>query len=434
MAGGVALGSIFARLGIDSSQFQGGLGQAEQRLGGFGQRATATGVTLNTSLTPKFGVAALAAQQLAAQVAGISKEFATTAGISPALVNSVSALGLSAVTAAGAYGKLNLSVRDFSKLGPDAAVSMGAMAASAFSFGNAVGKLALEMFPELGRIVSTVAEGPTKAFGVQLATNEELFRQTSNSLIKLRGQLGLTGDEWRVSATRTKESAARLADLYDKALLVKRGLTGLSEVATKARATIHGLGTASADALSKAAGSAASLREQFGVLTAGGVKVGMVELTTQFRELAQQGVSARQLFDAFGDKVASLETASRDYKGLNIPKEFKDLAAAVGENGSVGAVAKLAEAMATKLPVAAATGAQASKSYLAELGTTLEGQISGGFGRGMVSGISAGRQALDALKKDTAAMTFPIVLKIDPADLQRQIKAALAGTRTDGYT
>ena len=32
MAGGVSLGAIFARLGIDTEQFQGGLGKAEARL------------------------------------------------------------------------------------------------------------------------------------------------------------------------------------------------------------------------------------------------------------------------------------------------------------------------------------------------------------------------------------------------------------------
>lgn len=435
MAGGVSLGAIFARLGLDSSQFQGGLAGAGSHLSRFEQETKRTGVSMSASLTPSFGVAALMAQQFGGAIKDASAGIADMIGASPNLTNALATLSTSGVLAASSYGRLSLSVKDMAKAGPDAALAMGNLALASFQLGNSIGKLALEQFPELGRIVSTLAEGPTKLFGEQLAGNEALFRTTSNTLLKLREQLGLTGAEWRVSADRTRENAIRLAELYDRALMVKRGLSGLSEVAANAGKAVAGLGAASLASLSDAAKAVKGLRGEYDVLTAPDVKMAMLKLTADFQQLAAQGVSAGQLMAAFGDRVAEIRERAKEYTDLRIPDEFKRLADAVdGSGGSVAAVEALAKSLASTLPTAAGSGTAASKKALEDLGEQLKDSISGGFGMGAEEGTNFARQQYDKFLRETEGKRIPVRFQLDVEDLQRQLADAAAGAiaRTGG--
>lgn len=169
MAGGVSLGAIFARLGIDTEQFQGGLGKAEARLSGFATKAEAAGKQAAAGLDNVQRGAMMGLQGINALAAGGIPSIQAMVGV-------FGELGLAGMALATTYQMLNKSVDQHVK--------------------------------------SALAAGPpAKELADAMMADEEAFRRAADQLERGTKALGLAGPEWKFATEFTRENAEQIVFL-----------------------------------------------------------------------------------------------------------------------------------------------------------------------------------------------------------------------------
>ena len=429
MAGGVSVGAIFARLGMDTSEFQAGLGRAARDLQTIEPPAKRAGVAVGTSLgTQGFAVAAFTAQQLTASLGKMTGELQSALGPSGELLGATMQMSTGIATTVAQGTKLTMTLKDFTKLSPDAVASMAMMGAGALELGTALGTIAVEVFPKLGHAVVSSGKEPFLEFADALASNEALYQQTVEQAQRMAAALKLSGSAYEVSTERSRENAVHLAVTIDRLTSYGRAQTTAARDAAVHTAAMDAQGKAAAQMMIGLSGANKELRDTYGVLSKRDMEEQMAKLVKDFTNFSKEGVSAQQLLEKFNPKVAELQDVAKGYTDVNLPKGFKDLAAALsGEGGGVDAVRALEDHLKTQLPTAVDSGTEDSKQALAQMSQDLQGSISGGFGRGAAEGTNFARQQLDAFITESEGKRIPIKFELDKADIQRQWQDAVEG-------
>ena len=401
MAGGVSLGAIFARLGIDTEQFQGGLSKAENRLSGFATQAEAAGQKASAGFDKVQRGAMMGLQGINALAAG----------------------GIPSIQAmVGVFGELGLA---------------GMALATTYRLGNeAVTK-------HVGHLIA--AGPPAKELADAMMADEEAFRRAADQLERGAKALGLAGPEWKFATEWTRENAEQIVFLTgelrkEQAARAesRRVLIEKNEAqrrAIEANRTALSLEMQMANALVRGRAEAQAygdeVRRTYGIITKQEAAAQLEDLAKKMQAARDSGADVAQIAEKMGPAFAS---AFEDAKklGVDVTGQFEQLAGAI-ERGDTSMLTRLLPTIG-RIPEETSRATETSKQYLDKMGDDLAGSLSGGFGRGIQEGTNAGRQALDEFMRETEGRRWQIRLEIDPADLQRQIQDAVSGLtpRTGG--
>jgi hypothetical protein len=141
-------------------------------------------------------------------------------------------------------------------------------------------------------------------------------------------------------------------------------------------------------------------------------------------DMEATSLMAGQVLEKMGPDILKAVEAAQSMR-VKIPPMMEDVALAIEEKNRLW----LGDLMTglKKTPDAAREGAAGSAKYLDEMGKSLEGSISGGFGRGIEEGTDFGKQQYAAFKR--AIEADPIRVNFDMSELDRAITDALSGRR-----
>lgn len=396
MSGGSALGTIFARLGIDSSQFQSGLSTAGTSLATFGNR-----------VKEKIDPAAYTVEKASRAVGTL----ATVAqGGLPALEAYAATLGPVGI-AAGAlvlvYKTLNPLVAEYFKATLDAktvneeiASAMVGNATATATTVDQVGQLAQKMGLVLPQYADLAAK--TKA-GIALTKQEA---ETLAIMTDYVNQEAVARTKSAQATAKAREEAARLEQ----------------EIKSRALPTSVQIALATAAAAKEHLALGEAARKTYGILTQGEARKAVEDLANAMQAAVASGASVQQVAEKMGPAFGAAFTEAQKL-GVDMTGKFTSLKTAI-EGGDTAMLTKLLPSLG-RLAEEAKTGTEASKKYLDEMGERLKGSLSGGFGRGIEEGTNAGKQALDQFYRETGDRIWPI--KIDVPGLQRQVEDAVSG-------
>ncbi len=169
---------------------------------------------------------------------------------------------------------------------------------------------------------------------------------------------------------------------------------------------------------------AEATRAQLHIFNAADVAKQAAALVDQVRAIAQTGGSATQTVAALGTQFADTVKVAKEL-GVALPPQFQAAAEAIAKGPGLAMDDLFAQFRA--LPKETEASRAAARGDLEKMGEDLEGSISGGFGRGVTKGISAGQQALDAWRTDLEVRGITVRLTLDTADAQRQLDALRSG-------
>lgn len=401
MAGGVSLGAIFARLGLDSEQFQGGLAKAESRLGTFATKAEAAGQKSGAGLDKVQQGAMRGLQGINALAAG---------GVPPleAMAQLFGDLGLAGMALYTTYKLLNSAVNEHAKLaqaaGPPAKELADAMMADEQSFRAAADQL------QRG-IEAMKLAGPAWKFST------EYTRENAEQIVFLTEELR----KEQAARAETRRALQEKTDAQRKAIEANRSALTLEQ--QMANALIRGREEA------KAYGD--EVRRTYGIITKQEAASALEDLAKKMQAARESGADVAQIVEKMGPAFASAFGEAKKL-GVDVTGQFEQLAGAI-ERGDTYMLGKLLPTIG-RIPEETGKATEASKRYLDKMGEDLAGSLSGGFGRGIKDGTNAGKQALDDFMRETEGRRWPIRFEVDAADLQRQVQDAVNGAmaRTGG--
>ncbi len=422
MAAGASIGSIYARIGADTSDLQAKLAQANTSLGRFAKDTDTFGRSASTGL----GQAGATAGQVARRVSAMGTIVDQVTGSNSAgyivVGHSALEMGRSVLEGAGAVTKLGVATQAVGVVikGFGAGPVAGAILAS-LALGGAVGTV-FNKFAGLGYLLQDIAHGPTKDFGDSLAKDETLFRTTVDQVEHLKTQLHLSGPEWAVNTTRTKESATQLAAMVEQITQHGRVVMQTKNVRDGYTQSFIDLGDKIRANQKILADYTAKVNETYGIVTKSDVTAKLKTTLLDLRVMQKEGIEAEQVIAAAGPAILEVIDKAK-LVGVDVPLILGDMADAIKTKNNLW-VGDLLRTL-PGIPKEAADAAKVAGASLDEMGKRLEGSISGGFGRGIESGTNFGKQQLDAFIADVEGR--PIKLRFDTSDLNNAIADALSG-------
>lgn len=261
----------------------------------------------------------------------------------------------------------------------------------------------------------------------QLTENQDVYLQQLNLYNKLREKLGLTGDEYKITADHTAANVKLLTELLPKVQSLHRALFDQHAAQVQANQGMTdtiALQKQMKDLIAQQDGAIRSVidrtREYYGVLTQGEVEQQISQLLADFRLLKAEGISTEQLVKGFKDRFAELGEVADDYIGLNMPWQFQAMYEAAKTGGD--AFADQVTLLGTDLPKAGDVAM-----------TALQGSIVAGITKAK-EGVKAQTEEMDELLRRLASNEYTITVKaeLDTEDLQRQQRDAGIKPQTGG--
>jgi len=265
----------------------------------------------------------------------------------------------------------------------------------------------------------------------ELTDNKDLYLTNLELYNKMREKLGMLGDEYLVTADHTEANARRLARLSEEVRAAARAtntgaeaqrnlgnaLASTETIAERLRAAMARQDKALADVASRT-------RELYGVISKKEAEEQMRRLVADFALLASEGVSAEQIVSKFGPSVEELADVAKQYRDIDTPDDFRQLAHAIGKgkDGALYYVSTLADQMKHRVP----EGAEQAKQALE--GTIAEGMANA---KGTVDAESSA--ILETLRQMAEhEFSIDVHLNADTEALQRQLAAAGVQPDTGG--
>jgi len=307
-------------------------------------------------------------------------------------------------------------------------------------------------YAAMGKALGLVAKGPLAEFAASMAKNQEEYNRTLIVYNKIRKELGLTGEAWRVGAEWTKENATMLARLYPQAVKVEHAQKKLA-AATRATSAANKDMSSSINMLGiigpvvtgnvlqqkaayeqlkpklEAANQSygeyiASLKQEFDLLSKGDISKQLGEMAKKYDQLSSAGINQKQISAAMGDELLRLLKLGKDY-GITLPDSIKKFADSIAKNGNP-AIALLADSM-TGLPKYAVLGAGGMVKAFDSTGKEIHDSLSGGFGKGIEDGVKYGTQVVQDFKRNLESEVFKVKITPDLTDFKRKIQDSLDG-------
>jgi hypothetical protein len=423
---GTSIGSIYARIGADTSQFQQALASSNSDLGRWAGGVDGQTVRVESSML---------------RISRSASTVMTSMGLMGGQVDFAIARIL------GSLGMLELAMP----------AALLVMAPKIGEFVNKITGL---------RDAFATAAPPAMAMGEALFEDADRFKDAQDQLKHLLDQLGIAQPLWLQNGARTRENAEatvrwmtemhklvkelRDADdatvdsianqnIIDARLAEKNKLLQTSvDWLTKSReqqilfndvwGKMIPVGTQVAMALGRGQAAMKDLGDEtikaYGILSETSALASVEDMEKKLRAVSLAGGDVGQVLEKMGpDITKAIEEAKK--MGVAIPPMMEDVALAIDEKNKFW----LGDLMASlkRTPDAAREAAAGSAKYLEAMGKNLEGSISGGFGRGIDEGTDYGKQQIDAFIRGIEGR--PIKITFDVSDLDKAIADALSGRR-----
>ncbi len=403
-------GSIYARIGADTSDFQAKLAQSNTILGQWAGGNEQHGMRVERSLI-----------RVSRGSAEVMRSFGIMGGQSAMAVQMI----------LDKVGLLEMALP----------VGLAMMAPQIGAFINKI--------TGLGAAFATIGP-PTQAMAEDLAANADGFEAAQTTLKHLLAQLGIAQPLWLQSGQRTKENAEQtillMGTLHNEVEERKKANTTtsayvaqqivanakLAEAAKLHKESVDWLvkekqsqiefnnawgkmipvGTQIAIALGKGQQAMKELGQEtikaYGILSETSARASVDDMQKKLRAVAIEGGDAGQVMAKMGPDILQVVEDAKAM-GVALPPVMEDVALAISEKNKLW----LGDLMTGlgKTPAAASAASAASAKYLDDMGNKLEGSISGGFGRGIEKGTNFGKQQIDAFRAEVEQT--PIVFKIE---------------------
>lgn len=214
-----------------------------------------------------------------------------------------------------------------------------------------------------------------------LEDDDERFHVALQLYDKMRGSLGLLGDEWRITAERTRENAARLVTMTNALMQHTRELKETKRYVNPLSRDMLELGNAirGYQNLLKTGGESVDdfitrLKEMHNITAAQDPIKALEALQEEFKLLAASGeASSAQLVASFAPRVAELEQELAKL-GVSLPDAMDEWVSALSGPGSgMTVMDSYIKQIREQLPDAAAIAGEALKQTATDLGGMLRG-------------------------------------------------------------
>lgn len=424
MAGGKQLGSVVARIGADTSEFQDGLKRAGVSMDGLEKEAARAAGHLESGIQKPMLLAGKIAGQFAGDLSSASSQAVNAIGgiddATKGAVAGVAKLGDSVLSGAAAFGTLSNRTLEFKNMSPATIASMGGLAIAVGTVAYEATRL-LDKWTGFTDFLKDKAKTPVIEYGLLLAKDEEQFQLVGEQVDRLVSRLKLSGPEWQRNTEFTKDNAMQLAELQQR-VVAEASARNKATIETREHAEAMSSATRSQwDSAEAFAAQADATASYYDVMTRADVEEAMGKLVTDFETLVNRGASAGELMKGFGTKLEDVATSASTYQNLNVPNDFERLRDAI-QSGSLSAVEDLAASLKNKLPEGAKAGSEAARKALEEASEKYADSLSGGMGRGIEKGISAGDQAIVAWMNELASKPVTFNLKMNYQMLAQQLR------------
>ena len=421
MAGaGSSIGSIYARIGADTSDFQAKLAAGMITLGKFATDAGRHGRAASSGLA----IAGTAAGDVGRRLNAMAIVFDSVAGTS---VSSYATIGRSALVMSrsvleGANALMSMKTATTSVsavVGAFGAGPVAGLVVAALAAGAAVGTFMLKVSGTSGLFAT--ASGPLKDYAKALAGSEERFQSAAAQYEHMRTSLKLTGPEWDFQAVRTKENARRLAELIEAVEQHGRVITATKTVRDGYTQYYIDLGNKIRDNQQKLATYTEQVNKFYGVVTKSDVREQLKKTMVDLQVMQKEGIDAQQIIAAAGPKI--LEVIEQAKKmGVDVPPVLDNMAEAIKSKNDLW-VGDLLRGLGT-LPAAMREASAANAAELARVEAQFKSGIKGGFVDGTKEGLDSMQEQLGAA---AANLKLRIPVEFDMPDLQKLINDIVNG-------
>jgi hypothetical protein len=418
---GSSIGSIYARIGADTSDFQAKLAQAGTHLNTFVAGAARTGKAASSGLAVAGQAAGEVGRSLRSMavtvdmVAGTNIAAYAFMGSSALRMGKEVALGASSLSTVAAMTGTVGAAAAASAVGVSAlALAVGAVAGAAVYFATKGTGLQQMLTDESGTLF---------VYAESLAKNEQAFRSAAMQVDHMKTSLKLSGPEWQYSTTRTKESALQLAILLEKITQHARVVVSTKPVRDGYTQSFLDLG----DRIRANQQALATYTEQtnkfYGVVTKSDVRDQLKKTMIDLQVMQKEGINAQQIIENAGPKIlAVIEQAKK--MGIDVPPVLLSMAEAIQSKNDLW-VGDLMTGLG-KIPEAMRESSAANATELARVEAQFKSGIKGGFVEGTKEGIDSMQEQLAA-----AAANLKLTIPIDFAhpDLETLIQSMIDGNR-----
>jgi hypothetical protein len=423
MAGaGSSIGSIYARIGADTSDFQAKLAAGTISLNKFGTDAGRHGKAASTGLL----MAGAAAGDVGRRLSAMAIVFDSVAGTSVSSYATIgrSALMMSRSVLEGANALMSMKTATSAVSAVVAAFGAGpvvGLVVAAAAAGAAIGTLLVKV-TGTGALFTT-ASGPVAEYAKALAASEERFQGVAAQYEHMRASLKLSGPEWDFQAVRTKENAKRLAELIEAVEQHGRVVNATKSVRDGYTQYYIDLGNKIRDNQQKLATYTEQVNRFYGVVTKTDIRDQLKKTMVDLQVMQKEGIDAQQIIEAAGPKI--LEVIEQAKKmGVDVPPVLDNMAEAIKSKNNLW-VGDLLRGMGT-LPAAMREASAANAAELARVEAQFKSGIKGGFVDGTKEGLDSMQEQLAAA---AANLKVRIPVEFASPDLETLIQSMIDGDR-----